>query len=73
MSQIGLEGHSTRIPMLQKHHGHKRLFQTDELLLKDTKKTWELNIICDPRLDPGPEFYFFFFCYKNISKITENF
>lgn len=53
--------------MLQKHHGRKRLLQTDELLLKDTKKTWELNIICDPRPDPGPEF-FFFFAIKTLAR-----
>ena len=34
------------------------------MAIKKKKETWKLNVMCDPRLNPRPEF--FFFCHKDI-------
>lgn len=56
----GILQESIRFKSIIAMKDQEKLFQTDELLLRDTKETWELNTICDPGLDPGPEYFLFF-------------
>ena len=55
------------VSAFHKYQQHERKTE-DMFLVKETKEIWQINGLCGPELDPGPEI--FFFTLQNISKIN---